>query len=145
MRSTITNTYVSLTIFAMSILTARGEHLRSDLQAGSRVASGRKLLTAREVLTSSLHEPYSHGSEVDYLRESTSESQRPVFIIHMHVPKTAGQSFALDMRGKNSIWAQKLANATRNIAAMKSDCIISQQRIQESRRTSHTYGRIKAE
>ena len=49
MRLTTSNTHVSLTIFAMSILTTRGEHLRSDLHAGSGAVSGRKLLTAREV------------------------------------------------------------------------------------------------
>ena len=37
MRSTTSNIHVSLTIFAMSVLITRGEHLRADLHAASGV------------------------------------------------------------------------------------------------------------
>jgi len=122
MRLTTSNTHVSLTIFAMSILTTRGEHLRSDLQAGSGAVSGRKLLTAREVLTSSLHKPYTDGSDYLLARGAGSQTQRSINILHMHIPKTAGQSFWKDYDASRAqTQFHNLANATQNIDAMKSN------------------------
>lgn len=157
MRSTTSNIHVPLTIFAMSVLITRGEHLRADLHAASGVGeeqgldsistklkprgghtedrpmlldkptvSGRKLLTSRELLTSSLYEPHSHGSHHHPSHGShhlISKNVRSIRVLHMHIPKTAGGTFEHLFRKNNSAWAQfrKLAAAARTVDMMKSD------------------------
>ena len=87
-----------LNILATLVQITIGEHLRANLQAGDeRTASARRLLTARDVLTSSLHEDLNGGDLPIVPRRrrrlgDTVEGPSSQ-VIHMHIPKTAGSSW----------------------------------------------------